>query len=115
MERENLGTAHVDLSHTYYVLGGILDDLGENNEATECYEACLNIEIENWGNDDIDLIPTYNALGKSLYWQGEYAAAWKNFSSALALSSTDTTEHPDELDESRRYIATITSIQRTSD
>lgn len=59
--------------------------LGNNEEAIESYQRCLDLELENLGPNHINLSETYIGLGSAFYNLKNYNQALLNFSESLKI------------------------------
>jgi len=82
---KGLGTAHLDLSITYYNIGQLFYQRGEIELALTKFNEALNIECECYGSNHPNCARTLNEIGNIEMQLGNLEAALKSYTNALRI------------------------------
>ena len=63
IQMKQLGPEHVDVARSYNNLGSLHSDLGDTDEAKDCYKRALEIRLKKLGPEHVDVASCYNNLG----------------------------------------------------
>ena len=63
IQMKKLGPEHVDVASSYNNLGTLHSDLGDTDEAKDCYKRALEIRLKKLGPEHVDVATSYNNLG----------------------------------------------------
>ena len=85
LEKEQLGTNHVDVAASYNNLGNVYSDTGDLEKAKEYYEWALEIQKEQLGANHVDVAASYNNLGNVYSKTGDLEKAKEYYEWALEI------------------------------
>ena len=86
-------TEDVSLAHTYNLLGGVTDHLGNFDISLKYYQKLLDNRTKYFGDENADVASTYNNIGNVLESQGKYQEALETFQRALDIKICLGLEH----------------------
>ena len=68
IQKQQLGTNHVDVASSYNNLGTVYSKTGDLEKAEEYYEWALEIKKEQLGANHVSVATSYSNLG-TVYWE----------------------------------------------